>query len=67
MANSTFIVPDMDCQGCVASITAAVRRIDGKASVTADLDTKHVVIGSDARAQEIAAAIEDSGFTVKAA
>ncbi len=61
-----FTVPDMDCEGCVSSITAAVQRIDAGASVAADLTTKHVVVGSVVDGREIATAIEDAGFTVKA-
>jgi copper chaperone len=69
MAESTplqFTVPDMDCESCIAAITTAVRRIDAQASIAADLETKHVVIGSTVEAHEVAAAIEDAGFTVKA-
>jgi copper chaperone len=62
-----FDVPDMDCKGCVTSITDAVHRVDAKASVAADLETKRVVIGSDGEAQDFMAAIEAAGFTVKAA
>ncbi len=61
-----FSVPDMDCQGCVSSITAAVKRLDAEASVAADLETKLVAIGSNAAAPELAAAIEKAGFTVQA-
>lgn len=69
MAQSTplqFIVPDMDCEGCVSSITRAVQRLDADASVSADLTTKHVIVGSTVEAHEIAHAIEGAGFTVKA-
>jgi copper chaperone len=62
-----FTVSDMDCQSCVSSITAAVKRVDAGASVAADLGTKHVVVGSSVEAHEIADAIESAGFTVKAA
>lgn len=62
-----FIIPDMDCQSCVSSITQAVQRLDKEASVSADLDTKRVVVGSTAKAQEVAQAIEGAGFTVEAA
>ncbi len=68
MAQSTplqFIVPDMDCEGCVSSITNAVQKLDADASVTADLESKQVVIGSTVEAHEIATAIEGAGFTVK--
>ncbi len=62
-----FTVPDMDCQGCVASITQAVKKLDNTASIAADLATKHVVVGSTAEAQAVAQAIEGAGFTVQAA
>jgi copper chaperone CopZ len=68
MANSTplqFDVPDMDCDACVASITKAVQRVDPKASVSADLATKRVVIGTEGESHEFIAAIEDAGYTVK--
>eukprot|EP01037_Dinobryon_pediforme_P010811 gene10811-10890_t len=35
-----FTIPDMDCEGCIASITKAVHRIDANAIVHADLTTK---------------------------
>lgn len=70
MAESTplqFSVPDMDGESCVVSITDAVKRLDGGASVAADLETKHVVIGSTKQANEVVQAIEQAGYTVKAA
>ena len=60
-----FTVPDMDCGGCISSITAAVQRVDASASVTADLKTKFVVVGSLVEGSKIAAAIENAGYTVK--
>jgi copper chaperone len=62
-----FIVPDMDCQGCVSSITAAIKRLDSHAAIAADLETKHVVVGAKAEPEEILRAIEEAGFTVQAA
>ena len=62
-----FIVPDMDCQGCVSSISEAVKKLDADASVTADLQTKHVVVGSTVGAEDVADAIERAGFTVQSA
>ena len=67
LTQQQFTVPDMDCQSCVSSITAAVQRLDGRAIIAADLKTKHVVVGSKAEAHEIMHAIEGAGFTVKAA
>ena len=70
MAHSTplqFDVPDMDCQGCVRSITEALRKLDPNVHVVADLDTKRVVIGGEIEAGRAAEAIEAAGFDVKAA
>jgi copper chaperone len=64
-----FDIPGIHCDACIASITKAVHRIDPAASVTADLATKRVIIGSksDHEAHEFVTAIEDAGFDVNAA
>jgi copper chaperone CopZ len=70
MAKSTplqFDVPDMDCNSCVESITKAVHKIDPDASVSADLDSKRVVIGGEGEPHVFIKAIQDAGFEVKAA
>lgn len=70
MAQSTplqFEVPDMDCQSCINSITKAVQGVEPGAAVTADLQSKLVMIGGTGDAHEYIAAIEEAGFTVKAA
>ncbi len=70
MANSTpvqFQVPGMHCQACVDAVTKAVHRVDADASVSVDLETKQVVIGGSAEAQDFMQAIEDAGYDVKAA
>ncbi len=60
-----FTVPDMDCGGCVRSITEAIHRLDPTAQVAADLETKLVSVGGTADANIYAGAIEDAGFTVE--
>ena len=62
-----FTVPDMTCSGCVKAITAAVHRIDPAATVTADLPSHMVEIASSKPAADLAAAIDDAGFTAQAA
>ncbi|MDE8350148.1 MAG: heavy metal-associated domain-containing protein [Acidocella sp.] len=62
-----FDVPDMDCSGCVASIERAVHKLDAAATVSADLTTKRVVVGSTAATPDIKAAIEGAGFDVRTA
>ncbi len=70
MAQSTplqFDVPGIHCDGCVKSITKAIKRVDPEASVSVDIESKRVIIGSTAQAHEIAEAIEAAGYEVKAA
>ncbi len=59
-----FSVPDMTCQGCVRSITAAVQRADEAARVSVDLTHKRVHIEGADDAQAMKKAIEDAGFSV---
>jgi len=63
-----FKVPDMDCASCIQSITAAVHKIDSSAHVSADLESKLVIIGtSHPEAHELMQAILSAGFEVQAA
>ena len=62
-----FNVPDMSCQGCVKSITAAVQRVQAQAQVSADLVSKRVQIIGATNAASMKAAIEDAGFSVTTA
>ncbi len=62
-----FTIPDMDCQGCVASITRAVQKLDATATVTADLPTHIVEIVSTKDAAALSAVIDAAGYTVQAA
>jgi copper chaperone len=66
-ALTRFTVPDMTCDGCIKAITAAVRRLDPAATVAADLPTHKVEISSSKPAADLAAAIDDAGFTAQAA
>ena len=59
-----FTVPDMDCAGCVRSITDSVHRLDADAKIEADLQSKDVQITGRADAMAYAKAIEDAGFTI---
>ncbi len=59
-----FTVPDMDCQGCVGSITRAVQKLDAAAAVKADLAAHLVDIDSVLTEAVLANTIEAAGFTV---
>lgn len=60
-----FTVPDMDCQGCIASITRAVQTHDATAKVQADLGTHLVDITSQLDAATLAGIIDAAGYTVR--
>ncbi|MBU6449716.1 MAG: heavy-metal-associated domain-containing protein [Rhodospirillales bacterium] len=62
-----FTVPDMDCGGCIRSITEAIHKVDPAAKVEADLTTKLVSVGGAAEAAVYASAIEGAGFDVEEA
>lgn len=62
-----FTVPDMTCSGCAKAVTGAIQRIDPKAAVTIDLDTKKVSVASTAVADSLMEAVRDAGFTAEAA
>ena len=60
-----FLIPDMSCDGCVRSVTNAVKQIDPAAAVAADLVGKRVRVESTATQESLAAAIRDAGCTVE--
>jgi copper chaperone len=62
-----FSIPDMACQGCVASVTRAVHAVDPAARIAADLDSHMARIESAATSAALAEAISDAGFTVQPA
>lgn len=62
---SVFRVPDMHCDGCVRSVTGAVRELDDRATVQADLQTRQVRVETTASDEAVAAAIREAGFAVE--
>jgi copper chaperone CopZ len=60
-----FRVPDIHCDGCVRSLTGAVRGVDAKAEFQADMETKMVRIETTVGEESIAEAMRDAGFTVE--
>ena len=70
MAHSTFLqfdIPGLTRPQEVRSIIKALKELDPKADVLADLATKRVIIGAEIDAGRAAEAIEAAGFAVKAA
>ena len=64
---SQFHVPDIHCDGCIRSLTGAVRDLDSKATLHADLVTKLVRVETTADGDAVAGAMRDAGFTVEPA
>ncbi|MFC5500159.1 heavy-metal-associated domain-containing protein [Caenimonas terrae] len=59
-----FEVKDMTCGHCVATITKAVKAVDGNATVRADLAAHLVTIDTRAAdAAKLKAAISEAGYT----
>jgi copper chaperone len=58
-----FTVKDMTCNHCAATITKAVKAVDGQGTCEVDLASKRVRIASGKPAEAFRAAIEDAGYT----
>ena len=66
LSMSQFRVPEIHCDGCIRSLTGAVRELDPKASLQADLTTKLVRVETSVPDEAVAEAFRDAGFTVEA-
>ena len=58
-----FQVSDMTCGHCAATITKAVKAVDGAAEVNIDLATHRVQVASRAAADVVQAAIREAGYS----
>lgn len=61
---SQFRVPEIHCDGCIRSLTGAVRDLDEKATLDADLATKLVSVHTIAGDAAVAEAFRGAGFEV---
>ncbi len=57
-------VTGMTCQGCVKSVTNALKTIDAEANIQVELANNLVKIESKASRDQLINAIEDAGFKV---
>ena len=62
---SQFRVPDIHCEGCIRSLTSAIRDLDANAMLNADLVSKLVRVETSAGDAAVAEAMRDAGFTVE--
>lgn len=59
----TYVVSEMTCDHCKASVTGALVRVPGVRAVGVDLETKIVrVRGADLDEAAVRAAIEEAGY-----
>lgn len=58
-------VEGMSCGGCEESVEDALRGLPGVTDAEADNETDTVTVEGDASDDDIAAAVEDAGYTVK--
>jgi copper chaperone CopZ len=62
-----FSVEDMTCGHCVSRVTKAVKAVDSQAEIDISLRDKRVNVRSSAAQDAIAEAIQEAGYTPKAA
>lgn len=62
-----YQVEGMSCGHCVQAITKAVKAVDPAAEVAVDLGAGQVTVDNSQRADAIAGAIEQAGYTVVSA
>jgi copper chaperone CopZ len=62
-----FSVEDMTCGHCVSRVTKAVKAVDSQAEIEISLRDKRVSVRTSAAQDAIAEAIQEAGYTPKAA
>ena len=59
---TTFLVPDMSCGHCTASIEASLRKLDPAADVRCDLARHTVAVDSTRPPEALLSAIREAGY-----
>jgi copper chaperone len=57
-------VEGMSCNHCVNAVTKSVQAVDPAARVEVNLQTQTVRVNSTAGIEQVAAAVDDAGYTV---
>jgi copper chaperone len=57
-----FLVPRLNCGGCVRGVTRAVRAVDPDAQVACDLQTQIVTVETTAAPEPIFASLAEVGY-----
>jgi len=59
---STWVVSDVTCGHCKASIESEVAKLPGVERVEVDVDSKRVTVEGDVAPQDVEAAITEAGY-----
>ena len=68
LGNIALNAPDISCEHCVATVEKAVGKVAGVQSVSADAESKDVIVTFDASQTDlsaIATVLEDTGYPAK--
>lgn len=57
-----FLVPRLNCGGCVRGVTRAVKAVDPDAEVVCDLQTQIVSVATSAAPEPIFASLAEVGY-----
>ncbi len=58
----TWLIPDMHCQHCVATIRRTILELDADATLNVDLPTHTLTLETRLAAETVANALAESGF-----
>ncbi len=64
MSSKTYMVPNISCRHCVATIEREVGEVPGEESVKADLDSKQVTVlyGNEAVLSRVEELLDEIGY-----
>lgn len=62
-----FHIENMTCGGCVRGVTKAIQAVDPNAQIQADPPTRKLELVTIATREQIEAALNEAGFSPKAA
>lgn len=60
-----FVVENIKCEGCVASVKDGLKKLEGVKSVKVDKNTKSVEVEGDVEEEKIKSTLADLGYPVK--
>jgi copper chaperone len=60
-----FLVPGMNCGGCLGSITRSLQTVDPQAQVQGDLETRSIKVASEKAEDLLLAALSSAGYPAR--